>query len=1263
MIHRLHIPQALTAVALLFLPLMPAAHAATDISSVPLASSADTAAAPNFMFILDDSGSMAGDFLPGAVNDNNTCKRRNDNSDACQAGDPPYFAAQFNTIAYNPGIRYPEALKFDGTGMGNQSNPTSVKVDPFTSTSTISLVTDYPERVHCKNSGDSPTDPVNCRRNGLNGSTPMQFAYPVDTNSNLSVGAPINVSNPSYPDSTYKYPKTRYGAAHYFTISPKEYCSDPNLVDCTLTAATTGSFTYPAPVRWCQSNSTNKGANDSAAVSGISGSSPRCQAKYDTNHIYPRYGIFSRVDIVSTTPSYPKAPSRTDCAGGTCTYLEEITNFGNWYAYYRTRMKMMKSAAGRAFADLDNRYRVGFVTINPGNPVDSNKYLKISEFEPSHKQDWYETFYKQTPGSGTPLREALSRVGRHFAGKKDGINQGMDNDPIQYSCQQNFALLTTDGYWNGNAGQILNGGAIGNQDNQDLTTDPKWSSRGSGTYDGGVSGASDTLADVALYYYKTDLRPNGSIGALGADVSKPNVPTSPKDFNPEQHLTTFTLGIVDGVMTYRPDYEVATAGDFYKIRTSSSGCSWASGTCNWPLPASNSSSALDDLWHAAVNGRGKFYLAQDPNALSDGLADAIAAVKTRVASAAASATSSPNITPTEKSIYSSTYTTVEWSGEIAAQDIDPATGTVISGIKWSAQALLDKRVGPTSDSRKIYMRDPGGSNGLKDFVYGSMTSTERTWFDNKCVPASNLSQCDDLTVTELGEANKGDNLVRFLRGQTAFVGTVYRNRLHALGDTVNSKPVYVRAPLWGFADAVVPDYATFKASKASRQAALYVSANDGMLHAFNADSGEELWAYVPRIIMPGMYKLADLNYSTQHQYFVDGWIETMDAFDGSQWRTILVGGLNSGGRGYYALDITDPNAPKSMWEFCSDGSLCAEADSDLGLTYGNPIITKRAFDGKWVVLVTSGYNNISPGTGEGFLYVLDAFNGKVLEKVGTGAGDTAMPSGLARIQAWADDFYSNNTATYVYGGDLRGNFFGFNTKFLKPKLQKLATLVDGTGRPQSVTTRPELAYVDGNRMIYVGTGRYLGVSDLQDPATWIPASTDAYQQSLYAFKDKETEYTNLRASLVQQTILPLTATTRTSTANEVDLTAVDGWFVDFNPGNQSPGERVNIDPQLALGTLLVITNVPTKDACSLGGDSWAYQFDYLSGTYVSTAPSKMVAQKLTSAITVGVVVFRLPDGQLKAVATDAAAEKTTFGVNTGTGAISGRRTSWRELIR
>ena len=128
-----------------------------------------------------------------------------------------------------------------------------------------------------------------------------------------------------------------------------------------------------------------------------------------------------------------------------------------------------------------------------------------------------------------------------------------------------------------------------------------------------------------------------------------------------------------------------------------------------------------------------------------------------------------------------------------------------------------------------------------------------------------------------------------------------------------------------------------------------------------------------------------------------------------------------------------------------------------------------------------------------------------------------------------------------------------------------------------------------------------------------------------------------------------------------------GWLTsDYRAAGislDSPGERVSIDPQLVLGTLLVETNVPNTDACNIGGDSWQYQFTYDSGQYISTSPGNVVGTKLSNAITVGVVVVRLPSGQLKAIATDAAGTKTPFGVNIGGSAASGKRTGWRELTQ
>ena len=162
---------------------------------------------------------------------------------------------------------------------------------------------------------------------------------------------------------------------------------------------------------------------------------------------------------------------------------------------------------------------------------------------------------------------------------------------------------------------------------------------------------------------------------------------------------------------------------------------------------------------------------------------------------------------------------------------------------------------------------------------------------------------------------------------------------------------------------------------------------------------------------PNLFRLADNNYPNNHRYYVDGSPESADVYINGDWRTILVGGLNKGGRGYYALDITDPADPQVLWEFCSDAALCAKSDADLGYTYGNPVITKRPSDGKWVVIFTSGYNNVSPGDGKGYFYVVDAADGTLLNKVGTNVGDTTTPSGLARITGLALNAQTNNTVT------------------------------------------------------------------------------------------------------------------------------------------------------------------------------------------------------------------------------------------------------------
>jgi type IV pilus assembly protein PilY1 len=861
----------------------------------------------------------------------------------------------------------------------------------------------------------------------------------------------------------------------------------------------------------------------------------------------------------------------------------------------------------------------------------------------------------------------------------------------------------------------------------------------------GVTGTPSTLADVAEYYYKTDLRDGllgNCTGALGSgtDVCVDNVGSSASDKQYKdqtlvtdtklpQHMTTFTLGLgARGKMVYASNYknlttacDPATDGDFCAVLKGSTAngtniCSWqtTSGTiCNWPAPASGLYTNVDDLWHAAVNGRGRYFSATDPNSLAIGLNQALSDIEEKTGAASASATSSPILTQTNNYIYSTTYLSQQWTGNVESRTIDPITGQVNATVGWSAQPLLDTLINSDTSAdksvkRTVYMFDTANASGsnLKPFLYGSMTASEKIYFDQMCTTTGGtpiLSQCTASLapttpsvithVNAIAIGNSGSNLVAYLRGSTAYeIPGIFRTRTHFLGDTVNSKPLYIQFPTYSFGDTGYGAYITAQTTTTPRQGVLYVGANDGMLHAFNATTGNEMWAYIPKIVMPNLYKLADVNYANNHNYYVDGSPSTMDIYVPTAtnnltvgWHTILVGSLSFGGQGYYALDVTDPAHPKALWEICSNSALCAIADADMGYSYGNPTIVKRSTDGKWVVLLTSGYNNA--GSGLGTLYELDAVTGTVLYKTTTDTAATNPPSGLAKLSPWIDNVSSNMTARYVYGGDLNGKVWRFDLGVsgadIAPTATKIASLVDGSGVAQSVTTRPELGDPlsnvsnsltgAGSPGVFVATGRYLGGADLSN-----------YQaQSVYGIKDNlslagaAANIGNPRSpntgfsSFVRQYLYQPISTARTVSQNAVNWSTNSGWYTDFVVNDSSnspitpspsPGERVNIDPQLVNGSLLVVTNVPYESACTAGGTSWLYSFNYLTGTNVTGFPN--VGQILNDgkAMTAGFTVVETASGALKAEVTNTLGSLTTMTPPTnGTG--STQQTSWRELVR
>jgi type IV pilus assembly protein PilY1 len=966
---------------------------------------------------------------------------------------------------------------------------------------------------------------------------------------------------------------------------------------------------------------------------------------------------FVRVNIVSGQ-TYPKTVDRTDCAGATCTYADEMTNFANWYVYYKSRLQMMKTSVGIAFSPITANYKVGFVKLSnagAGSAMD----LKPADFTGSARSTWYTTLYGTTTSGSTPIRTAMDNVGRMF-GNLSPYNYAAGQEVVQYPCQPNFMILTTDGYWNGSStNNVVN--------NDNVESSARFCSISSGCVDKRAQ-SQPSISDVALHWYNggsstgtVSLRP-----ALEPDMTKPGSVPAANGENTHLHMNTYTLGLgVDGVMTYEANYDTAPkpGGDFYNLITQApSGCPWnGGGAYVWPDPdttntASTVQERVDDLWHAAINGHGKYFSAQDPKDVVSGLREALSNMQVRTGAAAAAATSTPNITLTDNDIFSATFTTVRWYGELTDRKIDTTTGDVIKTPTWSTSTTVGKSIA----TRKIKMMQASQSPGTDpvDFSFDNMDAATKALFANKC---STLAQCTLLSAADKTTVNNGTNMVNWLRGvqdyaddnlfraYTTTTDSVGATVPIVIGDIASSKPAYLREPHNNYPDTAYTDY---KTTYASRPGTVFVAANDGMLHAFDGANGNERWAYVPRIVMNKMAALASTTYGTNHQFTADGSPEVADVKINGQWRTMLVGGLNAGGRGFYALDVTDPTAPKVMWELCADAAVCPQHNEpELGLSFGNPQF--GIWQDKWVVFLTSGYNNIpgtdgvSTGTGTGMLFVVEAATGNVLARAKTNSGDTTTPSGLAKITAISSDPLADAKVTYIYGGDVLGAMWRFDLTATSGAISVVKMGDAGTSKP--ITTRPDVTQcgvpvtsTDSNgvtstktsatRIVLFGTGRLLDVPDTSNTSI----------QSLFALKDSGSALGTIPTSNLVQQVLSVQGsssnqTTYAITNNAVDLTQKDGWYFNWN---LNAGERMNLDPQIVSGVANVITNIPSSSsACSVGGTSNLYQVDVCTGQGVNGDPAGSTLSNTSAAV--GFIIVRLPSGQLKLITTFADGSNAT----------------------
>lgn len=620
------------------------------------------------------------------------------------------------------------------------------------------------------------------------------------------------------------------------------------------------------------------------------------------------------------------------------------------------------------------------------------------------------------------------------------------------------------------------------------------------------------------------------------------------------------------------------------------------------LPYGTTPGILDTV--ASAGGSGTAFDAGNTTALNSAFNTIFSNILAEAGSAAAVALTSGSVVAGGK-IYQGQFNAADWSGDLFAYSTNPTTGA-LTGVAWQAGTVLNGQNYDTG--RKIITYKPSTSAGIPfrwPVVPASPTSTE---LDASQVTA--LTTNPSLSGTNASDT--GLNRLNYLRGQTGISG--FRPRLlSVLGDLVNSAPAYVGVPSFNYPDTLESaSYNAFRTTYSTRTPMLYVGANDGMLHGFDAATGAEKLAYVPSKVYPNLARLTSTPYS--HRYFVDGSPTIVDAFYSGAWRSTLVGSLGAGGQGLYALDVTNPatfseaNAASIVrWEY---------SDADLGYVMGQPSIVKLN-TGAWAAVFSNGYNNSeadgSPSTsGTAILYIVDLATGNLIKKLDTQAGSAATPNGLATPTLI--DIDGDGDVDYVYAGDLLGNMWKFdlcnaggsgcssNTTGWKVAFGTTAAPLplfvakDSSDNRQPITSAVEVSrhFSGDGFQLYFGTGKYLESSDI--------ATTGS--QTFYSLWDMDVSPSTIsgRSALQEQTITSNTTLSgkqyRTTSSNSVAWLAPvvaggtkRGWFMDL----PASGERVVSEPALYDNRILFTTLIPDSAVCGSGGKGWLMELDARTG--------------------------------------------------------------------
>ena len=570
---------------------------------------------------------------------------------------------------------------------------------------------------------------------------------------------------------------------------------------------------------------------------------------------------------------------------------------------------------------------------------------------------------------------------------------------------------------------------------------------------------------------------------------------------------------------------------------------------------------------------------------------------------------------TNTRVYQTRFNSAKWEGSLLSFDLETTNDDGNTKTqKWNAAGKI-----PTYGKRKnhifTYNSTKSGSNKGVIFKWNQLNNVQIKALKEGGVSTSVAKKRQRWILGQRNQEKTVSKPNRILRGRTT-----------VLGDIIHSSPIFAgRRENYGYsvlAGSEGTSYAAFLNQKSTRQNSIYVGANDGMLHGFNADSGVELFAYVPNEVIPNLTKLSAPEYGCQdedctpHQYYVDGVPAVGDVYFSDAWHAVLLGTLGKGGKGIFALDVTSPASftkNNVMWELsATQAANNASTYADhMGYSTPHPSIVKL-HNGKWAAIISNGPESDNH---QAVLFLIDISNGQLIKAINTQTGTSDTPNGLS--SPIPVDTNGDRITDHIYAGDLLGNLWKFDVSDASANNWSVAYTDSDTSAPiplfttcetvdadctkhQEITAKPQVGkHPAGGYMVYFGTGKY---SDPDDNV----ASLNPDIHTLYGIRDNGDVVADMD-DLVEQTVLQESTfsaglNVRVTSNNAVDAATKKGWFMKLVTSDGTrEGERIISQALLRDGRLIATTVIPPQN-CTWGGASWILESKALTGSRLSAPP-------------------------------------------------------------